>query len=898
MLRGRARERAEIDRLLARANGGEGGALVLRGEAGIGKSALLEHARSCADAGGMHVLRATGVEGESAMAYATLHQLLRPELERLPQLPEPQARALRQAFGLEAGDAPDRFLVSVAALTLLSDAAGERHVLCLVDDAHWADVSSAAALTFVARRLEAEPIAMLLALRDAPDLPPDTGGLPELRLGGLDPGDASALLDERWPGLGPAVRRGLVASCGGNPLALIETPHELSAAQLAGRTSLDDPAPPAARLEQALLQRVRTRDPAARWLLLVVAADGSGQLGAIRAAAELLGLEAMLLEAAQLTDLVTIDGAAVAFRHPLLRSAVYHDAGAVERREVHRALAHVAGESEPERRAWHLARAIEGPDAEVADELERSAARTLRRSGHAAASSALERAADLSPRETDRARRLAAAADAAWRGGDTGRASALLDAAERIGALDRTTRLDVRQLRGSIEMRAGSPEEGARLLTGTAAEAVELDPARAVPLLAAALCATYHAGDHASFARLVAISSRLPPSGQPIGDLLPRAAPDGGADLARLEELDEPVLLVLASDLALGLGDFELSRRLRRRAVTRARALGAAGSLAWALEDLTLEELSHGQLTLAEAYAQEGRRLALEAGYRNCACRHLAHLAQLAALRGHEEETRRLAGEVLSEAVPRQLGREAASAHAALGLLAVGAGRASEALDRLEPVWSPGALPRHDGVAVASTPDLVEAAVRAGRPERCRDRLEPYLTWAEESPSAGTRAVAARCRALLASDAEAERHFLEALRLHRGCERPVESARTELLYGEHLRRERRRLDARPHLRSALETFERLGLAGWAARAGAELRASGESARGPGPSAMERLSPQELQIVRAVAEGATNREIAAQLFISPRTVAYHLRNVFARLGISSRGELIRLAPPAP
>jgi DNA-binding CsgD family transcriptional regulator len=540
----------------------------------------------------------------------------------------------------------------------------------------------------------------------------------------------------------------------------------------------------------------------------------------------------------------------------------------------------------------------------VAAELDDSAARTLRRSGYATASVALQRAAELSVSDGDRARRLVAAADAAWRGGHTARAASLLDTAERLGGLAPQAQLDLYQLRGSIETRTGSPEEGSKLLKTAAVEAAQLDPSLAVPLLAAACCATYHAGDRQGLSDLMAICASLPQPTEPSCALLLRMLSQAGqanaasasepaahSDL-RPGELDDPVHLIYAGELADGFGHFELARRLQRRATARARALGAAGTLAWALENLTLEELSCGHLALAEAYAQEGRRLAAEAGYRNSACRHLAHLAMVAAVRGREEETASLAEQVLAEATARQLAREAATAHAALGLLALGAGRAREALDWLERIWSPGAVPRHDGVATAMVPELVEAAVRAGEPERCRGPLDTYLAWASQSRSAS--ALAARCLALLATGNEAESHFVAALRLHHDIQRPLDWARTTLLYGEFLRRGRRRLDARPHLRAAHEAFERLGLTAWAERASGELRASGEQARKRDPSTLNMLTPQETQIVQAVAKGGTNRDVAAQLFLSPHTVAYHLRNIFTKLEISSRSQLIQLA----
>ncbi|HEY2958474.1 MAG TPA: AAA family ATPase [Actinomycetota bacterium] len=920
MLHGRARERAAIGRLLAAARAGEGGVLVVRGEPGIGKSALLADAAQRAV--GMRVLRAVGVEAESALAYATLRELLHPVLGGVERLPEPQARALRVAFGTQAGEAPDRFLVSLAALTLLSDSAGECPLLCLVDDAHRADPPSLAALGFAARRLAAEPVALLLAVRDGTGREVGTAGLAELPLTRLAPDAAAALLDEHHGAhLDPVVRRQLLAVSGGNPLALVELPAALTGAQRAGRDPLDDPLPLAGELERGFLRRVRGRDPQTQTLLLLAAAEGAGRLAIVRRAAERLSLDPDLLESAALADLVRVEQTTLNFAHPLMRSAVYHGAEGPARRAAHQALAAALGDEEPERRAWHRARAADGPDETVAADLERWAAQTLRRSGHSAAAAMLEQAAELSPADQDRARRLATAAGAAWHGGATARSSVLLDRAERLDPRDPWVRLDLQYLRGSIQVRTGTPADGARLLVAAATEAARLDRARAMPLLVAAADAAFLAGEWAALAGLGRIAGRLehdldgdpaaPPAlilrmlaaatarsgavqpeeaGRPGG----AAAGDVAGEFADAERLEDPVLLGFAGELAWGIGDDDLAYRLHRKAVARARTLGAAGTLAWALENLVIEELNRGRFAVAEAHALQGRQLALEADHPNGACRHQALLAGLAAYRGHQQ-ARRLAEEVLAEATQRQLVRDAADARYAMGLLELGAGRAAEALQHLEALWAPSPLPGHRQLAVTATPLLVEAAVRAGEPERCRDQLAGYLAWAAASRSPSVPALAARCRALTSTGAEAERHFQEALRLHRQtANRPMEHAWTELLYGEFLRRQRRRVHARAPLRDALEAFERLGLPAWAERARRELRAAGQTARKRNPSTLQQLTPQELQVVATVGEGASNREAAARLFITPRTVAYHLHSIFGKLGISSRAELVRLA----
>jgi DNA-binding CsgD family transcriptional regulator len=908
MLHDREGEQAAIDRLLVGTRAGHGGAVIIRGESGIGKTTLLEFGRERAEEGRMRVLDTVGVEPESALAYATLHRLLHPVIDQVRALPAPQALALSVALGLVRGEVPDRFLVAVAALTLLSDIASDGSVLCMVDDLQWADPPSAEVLAFVGRRLASEPIAMLAALRDGADGDVGTTGMTELRLHGLDRSGAERLLSERWPNLAAGVRERVLAACLGNPLALIELPTALESGQLAGRDPLGEPVPLAAKLERAFRQRLRTRAKGAETLLLLAAAESGGTLATIRRAAARLGLDAAALEAEDLADLVSIEGAAVTFRHPLVRSAVYYGASAGDRRAAHAAIAVALRNGDADRRAWHIGQAADGPDEQAASELERSAGRTLSRSGHAAAAT-LERAAELSTNRRDRARRFVMAAEAAWRAGNTAGAAELLDRTEALGPLATRVRLDLQRLRAFIEFWDGSPPEGARLLATTAIEAAALDPGLAAPLLVGAACATYHIGDRTALVELLTLARRLPRVGEPALDLLLQMLswagqahgeagmmqrPSSSVDFASIEELADPVLLAHGGELAYGFGDYGLGYRLRRRAVSQARALGALGTLAWTLENFTLDEMWAGNLAMAEAHAQEGRRLALESGQRNSASRHLAHLAQIAALRGGEHETHLLAEQALAEAAPRRVAHAVAWAHAALGMLALSLGRASEALDHLAALWSPGGAARHEAVAIAMVPELVEAAVRAGRPECCSSQMAAYVAWGAASHSRPAEAQTARCRALLARGPDADTHFREALRLHDGAERPLDLARTELAYGEFLRRERRRVEARSHLRAAHSTFERLGLTAWAERARSELRASGERARRRNPGTLDQLTPQELQIVRLVAEGATNRDAAVQLFISPGTVAYHLRSVFAKLGISSRSELIRLA----
>ncbi len=909
MLIGRESEQAVIDRLLAGARTGAGSGLVVRGEPGIGKSALLAYAAERAE--GMLVLRAVGVEAEATLAYAAVHWLLRSVLDYLPRLPEPQARALRVVFGLEVGPAPERFLVAVAALSLLSEVSGERPVLCLVDDAHWADPPSAETLAFVARRLQADPVVLLLAEREGEGRELEGAGIGELPLGRLGPEASAALLQAQWGAcLAPATREWLVRSSGGNPLGLLELPKALGDWLPAGVDLPEAPLPLTERLERAFLVQVRRQDPAVQQLLALVAAEGSGDLAAIGRAAGRLGLDPGPLQAGELGDLVRVDGATVAFRHPLVRVAAYHGAGPAARRRAHAALAEAleGQETEVDRRAWHRARAAEGPDEQVARELEGAAERSLRRAGHAAAAAVLEQAAALSRSNADQARRLVAAASAAWQAGDSTRTRTLLDRAERLETSDGAVRHDIWYLRGALELRAGVPTDGLAILLPAAAETVAVDTPRAVRMLWAAGEAAVHANDMGALEEVRRLVGRLPVPADPDDALRARlmlaSSRLGGQAvpaevrglLARMEELGDPDVLVRAGGIAWTRADYALGRRLLVRAAARARVLGAAGILPWALVFLVIDELARGRCAVAEAYAVEGQRLALETGQPNIACQHLACLVMLAALRGREQEARRLARQALAEATTHRLAWAAASTTLALGTLALVTGHAEQALEQFEALWGAGPVPGHQRVALYCVPDLVEAAVRAGQPARGRARLAAYVAWTDAVGAAEVRALAARASALLASGEQAERRFLEALRLHAGTDHLLDHARTELLYGGFLRRERRRAEARPHLRAALETFERLGTAAWAALARDELRAAGEPVHRPGRSALERLTPQELQVMHGVQEGLTNREVAAQLFVSPRTVDHHLRKVFRKLGVSSRADLIRLALP--
>jgi DNA-binding CsgD family transcriptional regulator len=908
MLHGRAAECAVIDRLLADAGNLRSGALVLRGEAGVGKSALLAYAGDRATRTmDLRVLHGLGVQSESELAFAALHQLIWQVLDHVERLPAPQAAALRGAFGLADASGNDRFLVAAGALSLLAEVAEEQPLVCLVDDAQWLDQPSADALMFVARRIEAEGVALLFAVGDD-DHPFTSVGLPELRLTGLDPEAASALLSERAPSaLAPSVLDHLVAATRGNPLALVELPASLDAEQLAGRAPLPDPLPVSAGVERAFLERVRRLPAPTQTMLLVAAGEESGEPAVIFRAAGALGAGAPAFEAAESAGLVLIAEGRVRFRHPLVRSAVYRGATFGQRQAVHRALAAaLGGEEHSDRRAWHLAAAAVEPDAEVADELERSARRARRRSGYAAAARALERSAELTAAEELRSRRLADAADAAWLGGQPERALGLLDRAAS-GMSRPRLRADVAHLRGVIELRRGVPADAFTILADASAEIAPVDPVKALAMLLPASEAASYAGDVALTVEVARRAAALPVGGQGadrftqdllvgIGSLLEgdaaRGAPLLREAMALAQAFDDPGRLGAAGIAAGYLGDDTATHQFSLRAVARARASGELGMLPYLLESLAVAEVSSGRYAAATASASEGLRLARETGQESSICGNLAALALLAAIQGREDTCRSSAADALAHAIPRGLRRQAASTTWALALLDLGLNRPAEALARLETLAA-GSETGHQVIALLAVPDLVEAAVRADQTHLAQTALAGFEQWAAHATPPWALALVPRCRGLLSAGAAADRHFAEALRLHSRSSRPFDRARTELLYGEALRRARRRADARPHLRAALTTFEQLGATPWAERARAELRVSGETAHRGDPRTLDQLTPQELQIARFVGEGATNREVAAQLFLSPRTIDYHLRQIFTKLGISSRAELIHL-----
>jgi DNA-binding CsgD family transcriptional regulator len=704
----------------------------------------------------------------------------------------------------------------------------------------------------------------------------------------------------------------LIENANGIPLALVELPATLSAHELAGQAPLVGKLAPATSVEQVYLERVQAMSPPTRSLLVLAAAEETGERATVERAARELGLDIADLTPAESAGLLRVDAEQIVFRHPLVRSAIYRDAAFTERERAHRTLATAsAGEGNADRAAWHRAAATVGTDDEVARELEGTAERARLRSGHAAAASALERAAELSSETESKARRLVGAAHAAWHAGQPERAMALLDRASPVVS-DPWLRADLEHLRGVIGWRCGSLPDACVTLLAGAAEIAPLDSGKALEMLADAGVAGWDAGDYAQLAEVGRAAAALPRSEDEqhalLGDVLvgtvsvslgetSRDVPHVLQAIARMGGFDDQRLLVWGAIGAEVAGEAALEAALLGRSAALARASGAVDRLTVALESFAVQGFLRGQFAVG-AEATEGLRLAREAGLPNAASLHLASLAWLGAVKGRDDECRAHAATVVEAARSNGHGIANSIAEWAVALLDLGIGRPEETVARLGSLGTAPPGLGHPFYVLSSAPDLVEACVRTGRHEAARSAFAVLEKFARPEAPTWALALAARCRALLADGAEAEGAFTDALRLHVEAANPFDSARTELLYGEFLRRERRRADAREQLRAALEGFERLGADPWTERARAELRATGETARRRDPSTIAELTPQELQIARLVAEGAANKEVAAQLFLSPRTVEYHLRKVFTKLGISSRAELIRHGVGAP
>ncbi|KQW50964.1 LuxR family transcriptional regulator [Nocardioides sp. Root1257] len=918
MLVGRHRESAHLADLLEQARHGAARCVVVRGEPGVGKSALVEDLVSAS--GDVTVLRTQGVQAEAPLAFAALHRLLLPLTRLREGLPAPQERALRVAFGEEDGPSVEPFLVAVATLSLLSAAAEEQTVLCVVEDAHWLDAATSDALLFCARRLGADRVLLVFSLRDdAGSFHP--GGLDELVMTGLEDNASRELLGQRVGGvLAPGVADRLVQETGGNPLALLELPPALTASQLEGAAPLPEQLPLSSRVEAAFLDRSRALPTPTQTALLVVAADDTGDLTTVRRAVRALGVAEEAVEEAVASGLLVADAQTLRVRHPLVRSAVYQAATGTQRRAVHLALADaltVAGDAD--RATWHRASAAEGPDLKLVAALQDVGARAARRGAYASALAAYERAAALTTDSAQQAALTFAAARNAWASGQAEHARTLALAA-RQSAVDPVLLADIARLLGRVEVNLGSAVDAHRIFVETARTVSAFDQPKALEMaVAAAIMRTYGADSGARLADCDVDAE--PVEGNDPRTLVLKqlfvamtlaaehdwAGATSALDVG-LEAGDEVVDLDVLGNLgnaALQLGADAAQQHFYALTLSRARDTGAVLTVVYALHRLCFGYLVAGDWPAVRSSAQEALNLAETVGQRQLRTPALAWLTLLAARQaGDDFDT--LLTEVDEATATYPLGILGDPVHDlvrwAKGARAADAGDASGALHHLSRLRVP-ALTRMAAV------DRTDAAVRAGAIDTARrwvDELAPFADATGRPWALGAVAYGRAMTTQTASETDSppdmgadglandpDTLFREALAQYATAGRPFDEARTHLAYGEWLRRAQRRVDAREHLRRATETFADLRAVPLTERANAELRASGETARKRDPSTLVDLTPMELKVAQLVSTGLSNKDVAAQIWVSPRTVAFHLRNVFAKAGISSRGELAQL-----
>jgi DNA-binding CsgD family transcriptional regulator len=913
VLRGRSRERALLDQMLERAGAGRGGVLVLRGEPGIGKTALLDDLVERAS--GWQVVRAVGVQSDMELAFAALHQLCSPLLDGLQRLPAPQREAICVAFGLTVGPAPDRFLVGLGVLGLLSVTAAARPVVCVVDDAQWLDRTSAQVLGFVARRLQAESVVLLFAVR-APSELEELAGLPELLVEGLDDADARALLASVITGrVDEQVVERIVAETRGNPLALLELPRGLSLGELAGGFGVSAAPSPSARIEERFLTRLRALPAETQQLLLLAAAEPVGDPELLWRAAAQLGLGADAAAPAELAGLLEL-GSMVRFRHPLVRSAVYAAAPLDKRQQAHRALAEATDwQTDPDRRVWHLAQAALGPDEDVAAELERSANRATARGGLAAAAAFLARAAALTPDFHARARRALAAAQAHEQAGAPHVALASLATVE-TWPLDQVQRSLLERLRGQIAVHlyGGGGDAAQQLLTAARRlEVLDLPLAHETYLeamyAAAAIGAWPACAANSSRSAQVAVAQAvraappLPPP-QPATDVLldglavrftdgyVTAAPILKQALCALRDqqvhADHGVRwLSLALRTAMDLFDDDTWHELATRQVQAAREAGALSVLPTALAHLAHLRISEGDLDAAGRLKDEADAITDATGN----ARVIGSLRFL--LAAYQDDLG--APQLIETGLREEAGGAGWSAPGYLdyasAVLNNGLGRYESAMHAAQRARAAGRL-AHSTWAL---PELVEAAGRAGQAPIAAAALHDLAARAQASQTAWALGLEARSRALLAEGRIADGLYREAIRRLEGTRVVLELARARLLYGEWLRRERRRLEAREQLRAAHEQLAGIGARVFAQRARRELLATGERARRRVVETNHLLTWQEHQVASMARDGYSNQEIGGRLFISPKTVEYHLHKAFSKLAITSRYQLEHVLP---
>jgi DNA-binding CsgD family transcriptional regulator len=906
LLFGRDEEKQCIRELLANARDGQSGVLALIGAAGMGKSALLAYAEH--EAPSMRVLRARGVQSETQVPFGGLFELLRPALGSLSQIPPPQAAALESALAIGPPRAEDRFAVGAATLSLLAAFADTVPLLVLVDDAHWVDGSTSDALLFAFRRLVADPIAVIVTVREGEASLLDGSDLRYLRLHGLP---RSAAADILAIGSSRPVPEDLVErlhrQTGGNPLALLEASAEID--RFRQGAPLDTPLLLVTSVSDVYLRRIRALPPACLRVLLLAAANDTSDLSVIARAAPLLNLGVDDLSAAEEAGLVDTGDGQLHFRHPLVRAAVYNDAPSEARRHVHRALADALPDAEFDRRAWHLALSVWGPDEVACAALEEAGRRARDRSAYDVASRAFERAAQLAPHDAWRGQLLYNAADSAWLGGLAVRAVNLLDlAANSAQSPELTASTD--QLRGHIATRLGRVGEGQAILLKGAERVAAHDPDRAVVMLAEVVNAAFYSGDPAAMRHAGArIAEVAPAASRRLSEFFAGMArgmaltlsgeAKTGAGLlheamevaeASEELADDPRLLAWAALGPLCLREAGTGRDLVGRALDLVRARAAIGVLPYLLSHVAIDLATTDRWVEAEAAFHEVIGLARETNQMTDLAAALSRLAWLEARQGHEQQSRAHAADAIKLADELGLRLIKLWATAALGEVELARGASAEAVARFEQEEEFRRACGISDVDLSPGPELVELYLRLGRRLPAEETAAAFEAEATAKGLPWAIARAGRCRGLLADEDQMDDEFTAALENHAQTPDVFEAARTRLAYGARLRRSRQRMRSREQLRAAIDQFDLLGAGPWAKMARAELTATGETARQPGPSMRDKLTPQELQIALLLAGGRTTREAAGSLFLSPKTVEYHLRSVYRKLGISSRDEL--------
>ena len=901
---GREVERRVIEGLVQRLPS-SGGALVVRGAAGLGKSTLLVEAAQLAASRDLQVLRATGVQAAAQLAFGGLEQLVRPMRDRVEWLPPPQRAAVSAALGQTDATVPDAFLIALATLNLVAEAAAKVPVVLLIEDGHWLDRASVEVIAFIARRLEFEPIALIASIRAGYASPLDAAALPSLELSPLTDGAAAALLDAHFPALPAAVRNRVLAEAAGNPLALVELPVGLVQDSAATARWL----PLSERLERAFGARTAELSTTTLTLLLIAAIDDGDELSEVLSAGTAAvgsPLTVDDLAAAVAAGLIEVGEGRLRFRHPLVRSAIVQRTTAGQRHRAHAALARVLA-GEVERKAWHRGASVVGPDDEIAAELDAAGGRARRRGGAEAAVAAFERAAQLSAEPGQRADRLLRAADLAAEIGQRESVVRLLSQAEslELSAAQLTLAAGIRDafddgirdLVANIRRQADLAE---RLATDG-----HVDVAMKVLWRAAIRCFFTEPEDDAR-RRLVAAAERLCTDaadpqllailgflapierGRAIHDRLPQA-------IAQVD--GDPTAARLVGNAAMAIGAFDVGLAMQTMVVPALRAQGRLALLARATSVQSWCALQLMDLAVAIPSAQEAVRLSRETSQPNVRLLARSRESLIAAMRGEHGSAEQIATEVERESLPAGVRPALAMIQLARGLSAFGVGRYADAFEHMRRVYDPADPAYHLATRCYFVGDVVEAALRSGRREKAHELLDEMESVGLATPSPSLHINLRYARALIAGESDAEGLFRAALRADL-ARWPYARARAQLAYGEWLRRRRRSGEARPQLRAAREAFDALGVVPWGDRARFELRASGETSRRRVPQAREMLTPQELQIAQMAAEGLTNREIGQKLYLSHRTISTHLHRVFPKLGITSRGELAAAlsAPP--